>query len=139
MAGKEEVSKGKYESRGSLESGTTGDLSQAHNMGNTQGMSLHRTLRGCDPARITGVRWDSLPDCCAAMDPQRLFRKDRLEGEEEEVVLFAKECLQHRELGLGIEDEPGGSLWVRVRNRPEDRTSMKPSSYRWKKGHNCRP
>lgn len=33
------------------------------------------TLWGCDPAQITGVRWDSLPDCCAAMDPQRLFRK----------------------------------------------------------------
>lgn len=46
VAGKEEVSKGKYESRCSLESGTTGDTSQAHNMGSTQGMSLHRDTAG---------------------------------------------------------------------------------------------
>lgn len=42
LAGKEEVSKGKYESRCSLEGGTTGDPTKAQNMGNTQGMSLHR-------------------------------------------------------------------------------------------------
>lgn len=54
-------------------------------------------------------------------------------------MLFAVERLQHRELCLGTGDEPGGSLWLRLGDTPEDWTSMKPSSYRWKKGHNCRP
>lgn len=46
LAGKEEVSKGKYESRCSLEGGTTGDPTKAQNMGNTQEMSLHRDTVG---------------------------------------------------------------------------------------------